>query len=102
MRGDEVRVVDAFCGSLEDHGWVAVRECADCDVATRSDRTANATLAGVCDHAVAVLHCQGLAEVAEPLAGAVFGPCVSSAFSCHLRMRSAYSLVTIRVSRRSA
>lgn len=36
MRGDETRVVDAFCSWLEGDGWVVEREVAFCDVrATR-------------------------------------------------------------------
>jgi hypothetical protein len=36
VRGDEARIVDAFCGWLEQDGWEVTRESAFCDVtATR-------------------------------------------------------------------
>ncbi len=40
MRGDEERVVSAFCGWLEDDGWSVRREVDFCDVvAERGDET---------------------------------------------------------------
>lgn len=35
MRGDEKRVVDAFCAYLESDGWSVEREVAFCDVVAR-------------------------------------------------------------------
>lgn len=47
MRGDEARVVDAFCRYLEDHGWALLREVDQCDVvASKADRTLYAEAKG--------------------------------------------------------
>lgn len=37
MRGDEARVVEAFCQWLESHGWTVRREVDFCDVAAERD-----------------------------------------------------------------
>ncbi|WP_395111283.1 hypothetical protein [Actinomadura sp. SCN-SB] len=37
MRGDEARVVDAFCRYLRVHGWTVEREQAFCDVVAKRD-----------------------------------------------------------------
>lgn len=37
MRGDEVRVVDAFCRHLETNGWSTTREVDFCDVIAERD-----------------------------------------------------------------
>lgn len=39
MRGDEKRVVEAFCAWLSSQGWSIEREVAFCDVVARKDGT---------------------------------------------------------------
>lgn len=77
MRGDEARVVDAFCAYLENEGWSVKREVQFVDVkATRGALTLYAEAKGRTEAMgldVDILYGQLLRRVPEPSADSLLG-----------------------------